>query len=216
MLFRSEIIVGDGLEEPAKKEVLSEALKAEEKLKSYWHIMDTKGELVDFEKFDFNKHHNLKKFAVYEKQKVRAVDREPPHITLMKKLELVDHEPASDGGNLRYYPKGRLIKKLIEEFVTDKIVAYGGVEVETPIMYDMKHPTLERYLNKFPARQYQIESDKRKFFLRFAACFGQFLIAHDATLSYRSLPLKLYELTRYSFRREQSGEIGRASCRERV
>jgi threonyl-tRNA synthetase len=32
-------------------------------------------------------------------------------------------------------------------------------------------------------------------------------MAHDATISYKNLPLKLYELTRYSFRREQSGEL---------
>jgi len=62
-------------------------------------------------------------------------------------------------------------------------------------------------LQRFPARQYQVESDKRNFFLRFAACFGQFLMAHDATISYKDLPLKLYELTKYSFRREQSGEL---------
>ena len=99
------------------------------------------------------------------------------------------------------------MKKLIEEYVTDRVIDYGGVEVETPIMYDMNHPTLSKYLQRFPARQYQIESDKRKFFLRFAACFGQFLMAHDATISYKDLPLKLYELTRYSFRREQSGEL---------
>jgi threonyl-tRNA synthetase len=30
---------------------------------------------------------------------------------------------------------------------------------------------------------------------------------HDAQFSYRQMPLKLYELTRYSFRREKSGEV---------
>jgi threonyl-tRNA synthetase len=125
----------------------------------------------------------------------------------MRRLELVDYEPASDGGNLRYYPKGRLVKALLEEYVTDKILSYGGVEVETPLMYDFEHPTLAKYLNRFPARQYTIESDDKKFFMRFAACFGQFLMAHDATLSYRSLPLRLYELARYAFRREKSGEL---------
>ncbi|MBC8494548.1 threonine--tRNA ligase [archaeon] len=189
------------------KEVVSEALKAEEKLKSYWYILDTNGKLVELNKFDFRKHENLKKFSYYEKEKDRNSAKEPAHIPLMKKLELVDYEPASDSGNLRYYPKGRLIKKLLEEYVNDKVIQYGGVEVETPIMYDIKHPTLERYLNKFPARQYQIASDKRTFFLRFAACFGQFLMAKDAIISYKHLPLKLYELTRYSFRREQSGEL---------
>ena len=98
-------------------------------------------------------------------------------------------------------------KKLIENYVTQRVVEYGGLEVETPIMYDMNHPTLSEYLQRFPARQYQIESDKRNFFLRFSACFGQFLMAHDATISYKDLPLKIYELTRYSFRREQSGEL---------
>jgi threonyl-tRNA synthetase len=32
-------------------------------------------------------------------------------------------------------------------------------------------------------------------------------MAHDATISYKDLPLKMYEMTRYSFRREQSGEL---------
>ncbi|MBN2336580.1 threonine--tRNA ligase, partial [Candidatus Bathyarchaeota archaeon] len=45
------------------------------------------------------------------------------------------------------------------------------------------------------------------YFLRFAACFGQFLISHDATISYRNLPMRIYEMTRYSFRREQRGEL---------
>jgi|TARA_B100001971_G_C18234058_1_gene565902 threonyl-tRNA synthetase len=193
-------------EEKAKDDD-TEAVKKERKLTSYWHILDTKGKLHDIDKFNYKDHEKLKKFAFYEKEKSRAVKEEPAHVKAMKKLELVDYEPASDGGNLRYYPKGRLIKKLIEEYVSDKVIDYGGVEVETPIMYDMNHPTLSKYLQRFPARQYQIESDKRKFFLRFAACFGGFLMAHDATISYKNLPLKIYELTKYSFRREQSGEL---------
>ncbi|MFH1054813.1 MAG: threonine--tRNA ligase, partial [Candidatus Altiarchaeota archaeon] len=134
-------------------------------------------------------------------------DKAPPHIELMRRLELVDYEPASDPGNFRYYPKGRMVKALLENYVTQKVLEYGGLEVETPIMYDLQHPTLEKYLNRFPARQYIVESEDRKFFLRFAACFGQFLMAHDATLSYRNLPFRPYELSRYSFRREKSGEL---------
>jgi threonyl-tRNA synthetase len=190
---------------PGGKEV--ESLKKERKLSSFWYILTEDGILHDIDKFDFKGHDNLRKFSLYEKEKSRAVKQEPPHVKLMQKLEIADYEPASDGGNMRYYPKGRFIKKLIEEYVTQRVVEYGGLEVETPIMYDMDHPTLSKYLQRFPARQYQIESDKRNFFLRFAACFGQFLMAHDATISYKDLPLKIYELTKYSFRREQSGEL---------
>jgi threonyl-tRNA synthetase len=84
---------------------------------------------------------------------------------------------------------------------------YGGMEVETPLMYSMEHPTLKSYLNRFPARQYIIESDDTPYFMRFAACFGQFLMTHDAIISYRNLPMRIYEMTRYSFRREQRGEL---------
>tara|TARA_Y100000034_G_scaffold134796_1_gene204305 strand:- start:398 stop:2263 length:1866 start_codon:yes stop_codon:yes gene_type:complete len=195
------------LEETKGKEIESKALNAEKKLKSYWKIMTPDGKMKDVDKFNYKGHENLKKFAFYEKSKSRKVVKEPAHIKIMKKLELVDYEPGSDSGNLRYYPKGKMIKSLIEEYVTKRVQEYGGMEVETPIMYDMKNPILERYLNKFPARQYQIESDKRNFFLRFSACFGQFLMAKDSLISYKNLPLKLYELTRYSFRREQTGEL---------
>jgi threonyl-tRNA synthetase len=125
----------------------------------------------------------------------------------MKKLALADYEPASDAGNIRFYPKGRLMKSLIEQYVTRRVMEYGGIEVETPIMYDTKHPSLQSYFNRFPARQYNITSDNKQLFLRFAACFGQFLMAKDFNISYKHLPLKLYELTRYSFRREKSGEL---------
>ena len=189
------------------EEVVSEALKAEERLKSDFFIMNLNGDLVPVDQFDFSAHQNLQKFVAYEQSKVRAVAQVSPHITLMKRLELVDNEPGSDAGNMRYYPKGRLIKSLLEQFVTQKVVEYGGVEVETPIMYDLEHPSLASYLHRFPARQYVVRSEGRDFFLRFSACFGQFLMAHDTQFSYRQLPFRIYELTRYSFRREKSGEL---------
>ncbi|MFH0748881.1 MAG: threonine--tRNA ligase [Candidatus Bathyarchaeota archaeon] len=190
-----------------KLEVVSEALKSEEKLASQWFILDVDGNLTPVDQFDFSQNKNLEKFTKYELSKVRAVAQVPPHVTLMKRLELVDNEPGSDSGNLRYYPKGRLVKSLLEQFVTRKVVDYGGMEVETPIMYDLEHPSLASYLNRFPARQYLVKSDDKDFFLRFSACFGQFLMSHDAQFSYKQLPFRIYELTRYSFRREKSGEL---------
>ena len=187
---------------------VTQALKVEEEeVVSYWFILTPKGELVDVDSFDFTGYEKLVKFVRYEMEKRRAVDRVPPHVELMRRLEIADYEPASDSGHLRYYPKGRLIKSLLEEFVTLKCLEYGAMEVETPIMYDRNHSTLRRYLERFPARQYIIKGDKRDFFLRFAACFGQFLIAHDSVITYKNLPLKIYELTRYSFRKEQRGEL---------
>ncbi len=186
----------------------STALKAEETVRSSWHILEVGGHLVPFAEYSFNKDQsNLKTLADYEFSKKRVIDEIPPHVKLMKKLGIADYEPASDSGNMRFYPKGKLMKSLLESHISRRISEYGGMEVETPIMYDSKHPTLQSYFNRFPARQYNVFSDDRQLFLRFAACFGQFLMAKDFQISYKNLPLRLYELTRYSFRREKSGEL---------
>ena len=86
-------------------------------------------------KFNFSNHKQLEIFAKYESAKKRSVDEPSPHVNLMKKLAIADYEPASDSGNMRFYPNGRLIKSQIEQYVTDKVRDYGGIEVETPIMY---------------------------------------------------------------------------------
>ncbi len=183
------------------------ALKSEDVLNSTWYVLVPGGSLTPINDYTFEKESLLKKLADYELSKKRTVVEVPPHVKLMKRLAIADYEPSSDGGNMRFYPKGRLMKSLIETYVTSMVHEYGGIEVETPVMYDSNHPSIHSYFNRFPARQYNLQSDNRQLFLRFAACFGQFLMAKDFQISYKQLPLKLYELTRYSFRREKSGEL---------
>ncbi len=190
-----------------EEEVVSDAVKSESRITSSWYVLTPEGHLVDATEFNYAGHDTLKAFVHHETEGSRVADRDPPHVEIMKKMELVDYEPGSDSGNLRWYPKGTMIKRLLEQQITSVIQEYGGMEVETPIMYDFEHPKLSRYLHRFPARQYTVLSGDKKFFLRFAACFGQYLIQHDMTISYKNLPLRLYELTHYSFRREQGGEL---------
>ena len=185
----------------------SDALEGESKIRSIWKIMSPDGTMSNIADFNFAKYPKLEILAKYEVAKQRHVDKPPPHVALMKKMGIADYETASDSGNMRFFPNGRLIKSLIERYVTDRVKEYGGYEVETPIMYDSEHPSMVSYFNRFPARQYNIDSDGKKLFLRFAACFGQFLMANHFQMSFKNLPYKLYELTRYSFRREQSGEL---------
>jgi len=210
----SREIVAEAPTAQPRKDDVSEAVKAESKLRSEWAVLDVDGELHPLSVrdgqvvgYEFRGRDGLRRFISYEMAKSREDKEEPPHVRLMRELELVDYEPGSDPGNLRYYPKGRLIKSLLEDLVTQRVLEYGAMEVESPVMYDYEHPALKSYLNRFPARQYVVETPNKKTFLRFSACFGQFLIAKDMVLSYRQLPLSLYELTKYSFRAEQRGEI---------
>jgi threonyl-tRNA synthetase len=210
----SREIVAEAKTAAEAKDEVSEAVKAEQRLISRWYILDTEGGLHPLSikegkvgGFEFKDHGALRRFAQYEMAKSREVKEEPPHVRMMQELELVDYEPGSDPGNLRFYPRGRLIKGLLEDFVGRRVREYGAMEVESPVMYDFEHPALKSYLNRFPARQYVVQTPNKKAFLRFSACFGQFLIMKDMVISYKQLPLPLYELTRYSFRAEQRGEL---------
>jgi len=187
--------------------VESKALAAERTLRSEWRVYQPDGSFVLADEFDFDTHQGLKELFAYEQTGNRTAEEAPPHIKLMREQELVDYEPASDSGNLRWYPKGMVVKRLLEQHVCRMVAGYGGMEVETPIMYDYGHPALAKYLHRFPARQYVVKSDDKEYFLRFAACFGQYMIQHNMVTSHHDLPVRLFELTHYSFRREQGGEV---------
>jgi len=147
--------------------------------KSKWLIISPNGSIVKAENFNWAGYDDLKIFFHYESAGSREVKEAPAHVKMMQKLELVDYEPAADPGNFQWLPKGYLMKKLMEEHASKIVRGYGGMQIETPIMYDLKHPQLAQYLERFPARQYQLLSGKKKYFLRFAACFGQYLMMHD-------------------------------------
>ncbi len=205
----SRTIIADGVVVKKADDTLveSEALKGEEETKHEFFIMDPDGTLTPVKEYKFGTNKKLEKFAKYETDKLRSSEVPPPHALLMRKLALVDYEPGSDAGNFRWYPKGWMIKYLIEEFVKNKTIEYGGMPIESPIMYSNTHPAIEKYMHRFPARQYILKSGTDNYFLRFAACFGQFLMSADAIMSYNNLPIKLFEMSHYSFRREQRGEL---------
>ncbi|MFP4184585.1 MAG: threonine--tRNA ligase [Thermoplasmata archaeon] len=201
-------------EEGEEKDIVSKALEAEENVESTWGIMDVDGnfheldvEGTDIEGYDFEGKEDLEDFVRYEAGEKEKAGAETSHVELMRKHELVDYEKGSDPGNLRYYPKGRMMKGLLEDYVSERTRNYGAMEIESPIMYDVDYPSLKKHLDRFPARQYRMDTPDKEVFLRYAACFGQFLMAGDMTLSYRNMPVRLYELTRYSFRVEQRGEL---------
>jgi threonyl-tRNA synthetase len=129
------------------------AVEKEREIISQWCILTPDGELIEAEKFDFSGHDELKLLYEYESSGTRKIVGEPPHVKMMQSQELVDYEPASDSGNFRWYPKGRMIKGLLEQHINNMVRDIGGMQVETPIMYDLEHPALSEYVKKFPAQK---------------------------------------------------------------
>jgi len=204
---RSKEIFSEKRYEKSKETVeVTTAIAAEDKVKSQFYILTQAGNVIPYDTFDYGELTDFQIFVYYETAKDRAVSSPPKHVAFMKQLELIDYEEGSDAGNFRILPRGYIVKHLIENHVLEMAIRYGAMVVETPLMYSYEHPSLKKYLERFPARQYIVKSGDKDYFLRFSACFGQFLTLSDATISYRQLPLKMFEMTN-SFRREQRGEL---------
>ena len=184
-----------------------------EKISKEYYILTPEGEehRIDMENIDgakvLEKYPSLKKFIISE-EVGRTKGEEPPSIKAMQKLELVDYEEASDRGHFRFFPKGHLVFSLLEKWAqqiaTDRI---GAIQIDTPIMYDWSYPDIRSQGMSFHERHYTLKTEeKREFVLRFAGDFGLFRMMKGATLSYRNLPLRIYEFSK-SFRLEQRGEL---------
>jgi len=74
-------------------------------------------------------------------------------------------------------------------------------------MYDLADEAIRVHAEKFGERQYRMTSGKKDLMLRFAACFGAFRILADSFLTWKNLPVGIYELSTYSFRLEKKGEV---------
>ena len=175
--------------------------------KSTFHVLDLSGNLVPYESFNYQGYEDLQRFMNYEVSGSREVTVQPPHTKLMKKLELVDYESRADPGHMRWYPRGELIRNILIKYLSEKMQEIGAMQVETPVMFTTKHPIIQQHLKKWAERQYLVKSGDKTLFLRFASDFGLFFLLSDLNISYRNLPMRMYELTKYSFRHEQSGEV---------
>ena len=173
-----------------------------EKKPSSWSILDGDKIIDDF-KFENDQ---LEKLVSYELGTGASDAGEPPHVKLMREKELCDYESASDVGNLKWFPKGRLVRDLLADYVYNLVVDQGAMPIETPIFYDLDNEAINVHAAKFGERQYRTDT-KKNLMLRFACCFGAFRVMADPFITWKNLPAKLYELSTYSFRFEKKGEV---------
>jgi len=175
-----------------------------EKKPSSWSILDG-NKLIDIDDFKFE-NDQLEKLVSYELGTGASDAGEPPHVKLMREKELCDYESASDVGNIKWFPKGRLVRDLLADYVYNLVVDQGAMPIETPIFYDLDNEAINVHAAKFGERQYRTDT-KKNLMLRFACCFGAFRVMADPFITWKNLPAKLYELSTYSFRFEKKGEV---------
>jgi len=193
------------------------AIKPEEQIKnSVFKIITTSGKELDL---NFDKDQKIivpeeikdKDFHVFLNSELgsRLMEQgvEPVHIKVMKEFELVDFDPNTDAGNFRWYTKGIIMKNLIKNYIEERLIDYGAILIDTPVMYTVKNKKLTAQTARFPARSYWVESGSDRYLLRYACDFLLFDLFSQMNLKPHYFPLRAYEYEQYAFRRELEGEL---------
>ncbi len=140
-----------------------------------------------------------------------VVRKEPPSIKEMQRQELVGYAPEADAGHFKFYPKGNLIFELLKDWAGEiALQRLNCMQVETPVIYDWNDKEIREQGGSFHERHYLVKAaddPQKEWVMRFAGDFGLFKIMKDTKISYKNLPIRMYEFSK-SFRYEQKGELG--------
>ena len=131
---------------------------------------------------------------------------EPEYLRLCKKFG-IQWESMSDVGHMCLTPHGALMFDLISDYSTQIVndVDIPVYMVKGTNMFSLDEPAVKEHADLFGDRLYTIDTGKRSFILRYAACHQQFAMMRNWNISYRQLPFGAFEVAD-SYRLEQSGE----------
>jgi len=177
-------------------------------VKTEYVIMDQEGKLYSPEDFVFGPHDTEFKSLVEKEALKKGLTGGEPHFLDYARRFGIEWESFADVGQMRFGPESNLIMDLLAEYAGQVIRRIGIpiLNVKGTNMFDIAVKPIKEHLQLFGSRAYEVKVDERTFVLRYAACFQQFSMVKDWTLSYRTLPFGTFEVAD-SYRMEQSGEL---------
>ncbi len=205
-------IKGHPLAEQSKA-ILPSELK--EKKKRKWKIptpeylvLTVDGKTEQPEKYRFKKGEEGCKVLV-EKEALKqeaAGGKEPRFVRLLKRFGF-EWEPSSDSGHMRYGPKAALMVDLVGDYAWQSVneLNIPSFSIKGTNLFNLDVPAIKEHADLFGERLYTIRTDKEEYILKYAACFQQFSMLKDWTVSYKQIPFGMFEIAD-SYRLEQSGE----------
>ena len=177
-------------------------------LTSEYMIMDQEGVLHQPEGFPYKAEDAEFKSLVEKEALKRGLTGGEPHFLDYAKRFGMEWESYADVGQMRFGPEATLMMDLAGDYANQvtRRIGIPILNVKGTNMFDVAVKPIKEHLQLFGSRAYEVTVDDRTFVLRYAACFQQFSMVKDWTLSYRNLPFGTLEIAD-SYRMEQSGEL---------
>ena len=172
-----------------------------------YFIMTPSGELYSSSEFDYSNYPELKILVdkeVYGKEMEGGENRVNDYC---RKFGF-EWESMSDHGHMRYNPPATLMMDAVSRY-SWQVARSLGIPVFRVMgtnMFSLKSRPVYEHAVLFGDRLYEVEVDNERHVLRYAACHQQFAMLKDWIISYKELPLSVFEVAD-SYRLEQRGEL---------
>jgi threonyl-tRNA synthetase len=127
------------------------------------------------------------------------------HRKLGKQLDLFHFQDEAPGMAF-WHAKGRIIYRLAEQYMREKLMEYGYDEVETPQILDRSLWERSGHWDKFAGGMYTTHIDEHDFAIKPMNCPGHIQLYNQGLKSYRDLPLRIAEFG-VVHRNEPSGTL---------
>jgi threonyl-tRNA synthetase len=92
-----------------------------------------------------------------------------------------------------WHAKGRIVYRLAEQYMREKLMEYGYDEVETPQVLDRSLWERSGHWDKFAGGMFTTQLDEHDYAIKPMNCPGHIQIYNQGLRSYRELPLRLAE-----------------------
>jgi threonyl-tRNA synthetase len=199
---------GHPLSELSRTITAKQAKQVSAPIKSEYVVMDEIGELHSPETFKFAP--GMEEFhSLVEKEALKKglTGGEPRFLEYARRFG-IEWEGYADVGHMRFGPESDMMIQLLSDYanMVTRRIGISILNVRGTNMFDVNVRPIKEHLALFGSRAYELSVDERNFVLRYAACFQQFSMVKDWTLSYRHLPFGTLEVAD-SYRLEQSGEL---------
>lgn len=173
-----------------------------------YYILTTDGRLVKPDEYEFKENELELKILVDKEVFKRESEGGQGRVQYYLRKFGFEWEEYSDRGHLRYEPHATLILEAVSAY-SWRVANSLGIPVfriRGTNMFDLGVEPIKQHATLFGERMYEVRMDMDRFVLRFAACHQQFSILKDWVLSYRDLPIGMFEVAD-SYRYEQRGEL---------
>jgi threonyl-tRNA synthetase len=167
---------------------------------AYWHGIETNPMLGRIYGTCFESQKELEEYLKdLEERKLRD------HRKLGPNLELFDiYQDEAGPGLVFYYPKGALVRKLLEDFEKQEHYKRGYQMVITPHIMQAGLWKTSGHYDYYKENMYCFKIEDKEFVLKPMNCPGHILIYKSKLRSYRHMPIRFFELGTV-YRHEKAG-----------